>query len=57
MGSAALSLFIPRVSGQVGSGHNILATMFEQARAMYRAGGPEELRSLGETEFVPASPR
>jgi len=36
----------------VGSGHNILATVFVQARAMHRAGGPVEMRPLGETEFV-----
>jgi predicted TIM-barrel fold metal-dependent hydrolase len=36
----------------IGSGHNIHATMFEQAGSMYRADGPEELKSLGETEFV-----
>jgi L-fuconolactonase len=35
-----------------GSGHNILATLFVQARAMYRASGPEQMRPIGETEFV-----
>ena len=34
------------------SGHNILATVFVQARAMHRAGGPEDLKPIGETEFV-----
>src|SRR5438874_13397580 len=34
------------------SGHNIVATVYVQARAMYRATGPEELRPVGETEFV-----
>ena len=34
------------------SGHNILATVFVQARAMHRAGGPEEMKPVGETEFV-----
>jgi L-fuconolactonase len=34
------------------SGHNILATVFVQARAMLRADGPEELKPVGETEFV-----
>ena len=34
------------------SGHNILATVFVQARAMLRADGPEEMKPLGETEFV-----
>ncbi|HVH75588.1 MAG TPA: amidohydrolase family protein [Stellaceae bacterium] len=36
----------------VGSGHNIRATMFEECREMYRADGPQEWKSLGETEFV-----
>jgi len=34
------------------SGHNIVATVFIQARAMYRRTGPEEMRPVGETEFV-----
>ncbi|HEV2301884.1 MAG TPA: amidohydrolase family protein [Stellaceae bacterium] len=36
----------------VESGHNIRATMFEECREMYRADGPPEWKSLGETEFV-----
>jgi len=34
------------------TGHNIIATVFVQARAMVRAAGPPELRPVGETEFV-----
>jgi predicted TIM-barrel fold metal-dependent hydrolase len=34
------------------SGHNVVATVFLQCHAMYRAHGPEELRPVGETEFV-----
>src|SRR5439155_16845451 len=34
------------------SGHNVVATAFVQCRAMHRADGPEELRPVGETEFV-----
>ena len=34
------------------SGHNIIATVFVQARSMHRAGGPEEMKPVGETEFV-----
>jgi predicted TIM-barrel fold metal-dependent hydrolase len=34
------------------SGHNILATVFVQARAMHRADGPDELKPVGEVEFV-----
>ena len=34
------------------SGHNIVATVFVQARAMTRPAGPVEMRPVGETEFV-----
>jgi len=34
------------------SGHNVIATVFVECRAFYKADGPPELRSLGETEFV-----
>jgi predicted TIM-barrel fold metal-dependent hydrolase len=35
-----------------GSGHNIVATVFVECGAFYRADGPVELRPVGETEFV-----
>ncbi len=35
-----------------GSGHNIVATVFIQAFAMYREKGPVAMRPVGETEFV-----
>jgi predicted TIM-barrel fold metal-dependent hydrolase len=34
------------------SGHNITHSVFVECQQMYRADGPEELRPLGETEFV-----
>lgn len=34
------------------SGHNVTHTVFVECGQMYRPDGPEELRSLGETEFV-----
>ena len=34
------------------SGHNIVATVYVQARSMYRDSGPVEMRPVGETEFV-----
>ena len=34
------------------TGHNVVATVFLECHSMYRADGPPELRSLGETEFV-----
>jgi len=38
--------------GDITSGHNVRTTVFIEARAMYRAGGPEEMRPVGEVEFV-----
>ncbi|MCZ2109010.1 MAG: amidohydrolase, partial [Dehalococcoidia bacterium] len=35
-----------------GSGHNIVSTVFVECLSMYRAGGPEAFRPVGETEFV-----
>ena len=37
-----------------GGGHRIAQTVFVECRAMYREEGPEELRPVGETEFVEA---
>jgi predicted TIM-barrel fold metal-dependent hydrolase len=36
----------------VGAGHNVRSTVFIEARAMYRADGPADLRPVGEVEFV-----
>ena len=33
-------------------GHNVRSTVFIEARAMYRPGGPVEMRPVGEVEFV-----
>ena len=33
-------------------GHNVRQTVFVECTSMYRADGPEELRVVGETEFV-----
>ena len=35
-----------------GAGHRVTQTVFVECRSMYRAGGPPELRPVGETEFV-----
>jgi hypothetical protein len=34
------------------SGHHKRSTMFIEVRLMYRADGPEEMRPVGEVEFV-----
>ena len=33
-------------------GHNVVSTVFIECGAMFRADGPEEMRPVGETEFV-----
>jgi predicted TIM-barrel fold metal-dependent hydrolase len=43
---------LPDLLADTNSGHNIVATVFVQARSMHRAGGPEEMKPVGETEFV-----
>ncbi|MCH8292226.1 amidohydrolase family protein [Candidatus Poribacteria bacterium] len=40
------------LAADVNSGHNVRSTVFVEARAMYRAEGPEEMRPVGEVEFV-----
>jgi L-fuconolactonase len=36
----------------VRTGHNVIATVFVECNSMYRARGPEEMRPVGQTEFV-----
>ncbi|HXV00519.1 MAG TPA: amidohydrolase family protein [Caulobacteraceae bacterium] len=36
----------------IGSGHNVVATVYMECGAMYRKDGPEAMRPVGETEFV-----
>jgi L-fuconolactonase len=43
---------IPELAEDLNSGHNIVSTVFAECHSMYRPDGPEEERSLGETEFV-----
>lgn len=35
-----------------GGGHNIVQTVFVQVSAMYRKYGPQEMKPVGETEFI-----
>ena len=44
--------FLPELLADLNTGHRIAATVFVECRTMYRASGPVELKSLGETEFV-----
>ena len=43
---------IEEMTDDVASGHNIIATVYVEARSMYRASGPEAFRPVGEVEFV-----
>src|SRR6202030_3532108 len=43
---------IEELSADIASGHNIVATVYVEARSMYRATGPEALRPVGEVEFA-----
>ena len=43
---------IEEITGDIASGHNIVATVYVDCRSMYRAGGPEALRPVGEVEFA-----
>jgi predicted TIM-barrel fold metal-dependent hydrolase len=44
--------FLDELLADVRTGHNVVATVFVECHAMYRAHGPAELRPVGETEFV-----
>lgn len=42
----------PEFAEDLATGHNVVSTVFAECRSMYRRDGPDELKSLGETEFV-----
>jgi L-fuconolactonase len=49
---------LPELLADIGGGHNIVATVFLECRAMYRNAGPPEMAPVGEVEFVkPVGPR
>jgi len=39
---------LPDILADIGGGDNVRAAVFIECRAMYRAGGPEAMRPLGE---------
>ena len=43
---------LPQLLADLQSGHNVQSTVFVECTSFYRASGPEELRVVGETEFV-----
>jgi L-fuconolactonase len=44
--------FLPELLADIGGGHNIVSTVFLECQSMFRADGPEEMRPVGEVEFV-----
>ncbi len=47
-----LRYLMEEITDDVASGHNIVATVYVEARSMYRASGPEAFRPVGEVEFA-----
>jgi predicted TIM-barrel fold metal-dependent hydrolase len=43
---------IEEITEDIASGHHIIATVYVDCRSMYRAGGPEAFRPVGEVEFA-----
>src|ERR1700728_3478948 len=43
---------IEEITDDIASGHNVVATVYVEARSMYRGGGPEAFRPVGEIEFA-----
>jgi len=43
---------IEELTTDMHSGHNVRSTVFIECRSMYRKDGPEEMRPVGEVEFV-----
>jgi predicted TIM-barrel fold metal-dependent hydrolase len=43
---------IEDLAADIASGHNVIATVYVEARSMYRARGAEAMRPVGEVEFA-----
>src|SRR5438552_12747114 len=43
---------LPDLEADLGTGHKVTATVYLEWLSMYRAGGPEALRPVGEIEFA-----
>lgn len=46
------SYMLPDYLEDIGTGHHLLASLFVECRTFYRSYGPDDRRSLGETEFA-----
>jgi len=52
LGGGRRRYLIDEMLDDMDSGHHVVATVFVDAAAMYRADGPEDYRVVGETEFA-----
>ena len=43
---------LPDLAGDVNSGHNVHSTVFIEVRCEYRTDGPDEMKPVGEVEYV-----
>ena len=43
---------LPDLAADVNSGHNVRSTVFIEVRCEYRADGPDEMKPVGEVEYV-----
>lgn len=43
---------VPEFAAEIATGHNVVATVYMNCWICYRAGGPEEMRPVGEVEFA-----
>ncbi len=43
---------LPELTSDVNSGHNVRSTVFIEVRCEYRQTGPEEMRPVGEVEYI-----
>ena len=43
---------LPELSSDVGSGHNVKSTVFIEVRCEYRTDGPDEMKPVGEVEYI-----
>ncbi|CAI7999454.1 hypothetical protein GBAR_LOCUS2712 [Geodia barretti] len=43
---------LPDLTADVSSGHNVRSTVFIEVRCEYRQSGPEEMRPVGEIEYI-----
>ena len=43
---------LPELAADVNSGHNVKSTVFIEVRCEYRADGPDEMKPVGEVEYI-----